>query len=212
MRVFIKNQISPIILFRGIFGGCVFLFLFCFLGCVSNFKKIDQRFYLLESRLNQKEEATEKSSFPQIVISDVRLPSYLDRPQIVSIFKKNQLTFSESERWGDSLKKDIVRVLRKNLMVTFPHSKVEAVPHYQRGKNSLFLTIEISSFAFYAGLGKVKLEADWSLVKDNQTLKTYTDSINFPLSKIRNTETVVSRMSDCLAELSNRIATTIKDF
>ena len=212
MRVFIKNQISPIILFRGIFGGCTFLFLFCFLGCVSNFKKIDQRFYLLESRLNQKEEATEKSSFPQIVISEIRLPSYLDRPQIVSIFKKNQLTFSESERWGDSLKKEIVRVLRKNLMLTFPHSTIEAVPHYQRGKNSLFLSIEINSFAFYSGLGKVKLEADWSLVKDNQSRKTYTDSINFPLGKRRDTETVVSRMSQCLAELSDRIAATIKDF
>ena len=212
MKALIKDKNFLTISLQGIFASCISLFLFCFLGCVSNYKKTEQRFYLLESRLNQKEKGVDITTSRHIVISDIRLPNYLDRPQIVSILKKNQLTFSESARWGESLKKDIVRVVRKNLMADFPHSNIEVVPHYQRGKDSLYISIEITSFAFDQGLGKVTLEAIWSLEKDNQSRKTYTDSISLPLGKSKDTERVVSKMSDCLGKLSDKIAMTIEEF
>ena len=212
MKAFVKNKIFPVICFRSIIRSGSLLITLCFLGCASNSKKIVERFYLLESRSYPKKEGYKKMTYPQIVISAIRLPSYLDRPQIVGIMGGNQVTFSERERWGDNLKRNIARVIRRNLMANFPHATIEAVPHYQRGKDSLFLSIEITSFAFDAGLGKVKLEAIWSLEKDNQSRKTYTDYISFPLGESKNTERIVSKMSDCLAELSNKIATRIEDF
>ena len=50
-----------------------------------------------------------------LVITDLRLPQYLDRPQIVSRGSDHRLHMTEHQQWGGNLRDDMTRVLAENL-------------------------------------------------------------------------------------------------
>ena len=50
-----------------------------------------------------------------VVVASVRLPQYLERPQIVTRSGDNRLQLAEFDQWGGNLYQDMTRVLAQNL-------------------------------------------------------------------------------------------------
>lgn len=93
-------------------GGCLF---------VSNSPV--PRFYILQAA--DKEHAEHKFYiYPEtlIAVGPVKIPDYLNRPQIVSINKHGMLSFAEFDRWGESLDSALARLINENLTLALPRN------------------------------------------------------------------------------------------
>ena len=69
---------------------------------------------------------------PGVVVAAVRLPEYLERPQLVTRSGDNRLQLEEFHQWGGNLGKDLTRVMAENLSLLLGSDAVVAAPHTQR--------------------------------------------------------------------------------
>jgi hypothetical protein len=63
-----------------------------------------------------------------IGVGPVKIPEYLDRPQMVTKDKKGTLKFDEFNRWGESLDLGLARLIREDLTVMLPGAKLTLYP------------------------------------------------------------------------------------
>lgn len=110
------------------FMACVF-FALAVCGCLSVPDSPDPKFYMLraidESRVTHKFSITPGKI---IGIGPVKIPEYLNRPQIVTRDSNNMLIFAQFDRWGESLDVGIGRLIRENLIIMLPGATLETFP------------------------------------------------------------------------------------
>lgn len=70
---------------------------------------------------------------PVVAVLRVRIPDYLDRPQIVSRNGSNALEVDDDDRWAEPLNESVPRVLAENLSHSLPGARV-VVPQEARGQ------------------------------------------------------------------------------
>jgi uncharacterized lipoprotein YmbA len=144
-----------------------------------------------------------------VAIGPVALPSYLDRPQIVTRSASNQVTIQEFERWAEPLPSSFARVLEQNLAASLG---VPAVVRYAAtGGLSNVLKLEVDVLRFEANAGReAELRARWNL-KDAHTRKTLLVRESRHTRPIADHDTAgaVSGLSECIGELSLEISRAI---
>ena len=116
-------------LYRMIGLGCVALLIS---GCISlpNIQSSpNPRFYML-SPINETQVSKKIDITPGVIIGvgPVKLPEYLDRPQMVTRDKEGTLKFDEFDRWGESLDLGIARLIREDLTVMLPSANLTLYP------------------------------------------------------------------------------------
>jgi uncharacterized protein len=101
-----------------------------------------------------------------IGIGPVRLPEYLDRPQIITRMDSNRLLLADSHRWVEPLADNLSRVIRENLSILLGTERflihpwpLAALPDYQ-------VIIEVVRFEGGES-GAAYLETVWS-IRDGQ--------------------------------------------
>ena len=87
------------------------------------------RFYML-SALDETQAGKKINITPGVIIGvgPVKIPEYLDRPQMVTTDKEGMLKFDEFDRWGESLDLGIARLIREDLTVMVPGTKLTLYP------------------------------------------------------------------------------------
>ena len=87
------------------------------------------RFYLLSAG-NETQVSKKINIAPGALIGvgPVKIPEYLDRPQMVTKDKEGILKFDEFDRWGESLDLGIARLIREDLTVMLPGAKLTLYP------------------------------------------------------------------------------------
>lgn len=148
--------------------------------------------------------ATKIQAPPTIVVREVTLPRYLDRPQIVTRTGEHRLRFAEYAHWGGDLREDITRVLAANLAPHLAGSAVLPAPTFVAVKPDLVVNVELLRFDA-ADDGQVHLVARWGvqggLVRE------------MALSRPRPGDAVdaalVGVMSELLGDLAAAIAPTL---
>ena len=88
------------------------------------------RFYLVTPL--EGAQAAAPAPGPGVVVAAVRLPKYLERPQLVTRSGDNRLQLEEFHQWGGNLGKDLTRVLAENLSRLLGSDAVVAAPHTLR--------------------------------------------------------------------------------
>ncbi len=183
-------------------------------GCVSAGPAT--RFYLLtpatESppQLPNPVDRTEKSV--TVVINDVRLPVYLDRPQIVTRDADNRLEFSEIEQWGGHLKDDMARVLAINLGRIMAGDRVVAAPYNLSVPPDYRVEVDVLGFERQPD-GRVALSAQWSVSRGVNGMLYSAAEGNYsgePLADTESYDRLVSSMSSVYGKLAQAIARSIR--
>ncbi|MCP4044155.1 MAG: hypothetical protein GY731_19745, partial [Gammaproteobacteria bacterium] len=64
-----------------------------------------------------------------VEVASLRLPQYLERPQIVTRSGKNRLELAEYHQWGGNIRKNMVRVMAKNLSQILATPNIAISPH-----------------------------------------------------------------------------------
>jgi uncharacterized lipoprotein YmbA len=155
------------IFFKGLMCVCFSLVLH---GCVSVADSPTPRFYTFQA-IDAAQVNTAFTITPEVIIGVglVKIPDYLDRPQIVTVGKDNLLTFAQFDRWGESLGAALTRLLREDLTVMLPAAKFTAYPwdwafpvKYQVVVEVIQLDSQLDKDLFFA--------AQWSII-DAQSAK-----------------------------------------
>lgn len=101
-------------------------------GCISlpnSPMSPNPRLYML-SAVEETQVSKKINITPGVIIGvgPVKIPEYLDRPQMVTKDKEGILKFDEFDRWGESLDLGLVRLVRQDLTVMLPGSRLVLYP------------------------------------------------------------------------------------
>ncbi len=173
-------------------------------GCVGGTSP-SSVYYVLTPAGQLQHQSSKMVSKIDVGVGPVKLPGFLDRPEIVTRQGENQLIVNEFHRWGDSLDAQINYVLAENLsarldtvnVVIYPWQRLFA-PEYQ-------IYIDFRQFDGRMG-GAVTLKAIWRVVDtaDDKRLITQQSLIVVPTGN-NSFESYVSAQNDALEKLTLEI-------
>jgi len=186
-----------------VLAGCFFF------GC----GKAGTRFYVLnplDSGAGLVSETDQKVRL-SIDVASLRLPQYLERPQIVTRSSGNRLVLAEYHQWGGNLRKNMIRILAKNLSRILDTPHIAISPHRPLNPPDFRVDLEVMQFERDAER-RVRLSAQWRL-SSGMDRKPVTTRITELLSPVvpagSDFEHTVSAMSTIFGELSQIIGEEI---
>ena len=185
------------------------LFVVILAGCASS---PSSKFYQLNPEHNKTSVTRDASPDQSIIITigPVRIPDYLDRPQIVTRSGKNELKFSEFYRWAGSLESDVNRVLAENISSLLPDNdnrfSVERWTPYQESEVPASYRVEVLVDHFEGTLGdSVLLKAQWRIFAKDRSLILEEGSGVREQVNGSSYDALVAAMSSALERLSRDI-------
>lgn len=183
-------------------------------GCASS---PSSKFYQLNPLQNSA--SITRDAFPEqnliIAIGPVRMPDYLDRPQIVTRTGKNELEISEFHRWAGSLERDVTRVLVEDISGLLPADRFSIVrwTPYPESQVPASYRVEVLVDRFEGTLGdSVLLKAQWEVFSQNRSLLLKRESLIREQINGGSYDALVAAMSSALERLSRDIAGGIRSF
>jgi uncharacterized lipoprotein YmbA len=181
-------------------------------GCASS---PSSKFYQLNS-LQNRTSITRDASLEQnliIAIGPVRIPDYLDRPQIVTRAGKNELRLSEFDRWAGSLESDVTCVLVEDISGLLPADRFSIVrwtPYLESQVPASYrVAVLVDRFEGTPG-DSVLLKAQWEVFTRNRSLLLKRESLIREQINGSSYDALVAAMSSALERLSQDIAGGIR--
>jgi uncharacterized lipoprotein YmbA len=168
------------------------------------------RFYMLEpiSALEHKS-STETAKKPVIVLSPVRIPHYIDRPQIVTATDKNVYQLSELNRWAEALDHNISRALAQNLTILVPAEVLSANTSTVADRVNFKVSVNILEF-HVDPQGQAGLRAQWQVARNDGMILSQQMSYRAPAST-SDYRIIVEALNDCLNRMSRDLAAKLQD-
>jgi len=177
-------------------------------GCSVGKKSTPSKFYVLSALPQDTAPLPEAlTNPPNVGVSQVRIPSYIDRPQITYRVGENEVHFSEFRRWGEPISDGVTRVVRQNLTKLLGVGRVAAFPWMQPYPRDLTLSVVVTDFG--AGTdGSAELCVIYRIAdeKNKDTLlvreATFTDATGGNLDDGK----AVAALSNVLAQFTRAVA------
>lgn len=185
--------------------GMFLIFVLVLGGCVSVSSSPSARFYTLGAIVDQANSKLETKGLI-IGVGPVKIPEYLNRPQIVTVNKDKTLSFSEFNRWAEPLDFALERILNEDLSVMLRGATVEMFPwdlavpvKYQVIANAIRLDNEFNE--------KLIFVVQWSIIDLEKKHAIFTKRSEFiqPINP-HNYYGLADALSKSVALLSKEIA------
>jgi len=179
-------------------------------GCFgSGGGKIATRYYLIDPIDSEPLNFTSENPLA-VEIIDVHLPQYLERFHIATRVGDNRLNFSESNQWGENLRKNLMRTMSRNLSrllstqdIGTPLKRSSSLPDYR---------VQIYIEQFEQDIDhKVKLSARWQISENesSEPLGIYSQEMVSSEIEGDDYDQMVTLMRQLYGELSSKIAESI---
>jgi uncharacterized protein len=183
-------------------------------GCVSLKRTPEARFYVLRA-LAEPPEAPAPGPGGLVGVLRVRLPGYLDRPQLVTETGGDRVAIDEYSRWAELLPPAVTRTLADNLAILLPESRVVSYPWRASEPVRCRVAVELQVLAPHSD-GTVRLEGRWALLPAASARPLVQRPVGLrrgpvPIGK-QGPEpgAAVEAMSQLLAELGREIAAGVR--
>ena len=172
-------------------------------GCGST----PTHYYVLTATTPVAKQANDQLS---IEINELRLPKYLEHPQIVSHSSANQLLLAEHDQWAGKLRDNMMRLLAKNLGNALGTSRIVIAPYRPSEPSTVRVMVEILRFERMAD-GVIALDAQWRLT-DGRTNRSMVSRVSHLRGERKTKEIapMVAAMSRVFGRFSQEIAAEIK--
>jgi len=145
-----------------------------------------------------------------IAIGPIEIPEYLDRAEIVTRAKENQLMISEFDLWGGSIKTEISRVLIENIGSLLDRDGLAVVAWKTTMPESYRVPVILYRFDAVQD-GSLTLRAQWAVFdKDGKSLLSFQEAIVTKPAKGSGYDVLVALMSEALGDLSKTIAENLR--
>jgi hypothetical protein len=144
-----------------------------------------------------------------IGVTPVRIPAYVDRPQIVTRKGPDEISLTEFDRWGEPLVDGVPRTIAENLGLLLPNDRVALLPWAGMRAPQYRVVVDVARFDGTLGPG-VLLEASWRILgAEGKTLREARFALSEPAAEPAYSA-LVAAMSRCLGGLSREIAAALK--
>lgn len=145
---------------------------------------------------------------PRIGLGPVKLPEYLDRPQIVSFTSPTRLSLSNTHRWAEPLQQSFERALLAQLALAVPEAQL--VPWPWRGAQPPPRQIAVQVERFERGAdGSLHLAARWTVQTPdvNGVPRVFDSAVALPVGGDANDyDALVAAASEAVGMLALDIA------
>lgn len=187
----------------------IFLLIPLLQGCIGGSTQ-DMNFYLLEPIGGDRQAigATTSQAKVTLALKPVRIPAYIDRPQIVTATGEHRYELDEFNRWAEHLDQNLTRVLQTNLMQLAPVTVLLANSTAQARTATIQVQVLISEFHIDPN-STARLTAQWFITDHEQTAnhksatyQTESESLDYSAR--------VTALNRCLDRLSEDIASHLK--
>ncbi|MDP0497764.1 MAG: PqiC family protein [Verrucomicrobiota bacterium JB024] len=200
---------------KTILAPLLFASLFALGGCSIGDSSSPSHFYVLTPIPEGTAPMSFEGEAPNVGLTRVQIPSFLDRPQIVLNTAANEVVYSEFNRWSEPLGQGIAETVRRNLLVLIGPGKVSAFPWMQSFPRDYNVQIVIQEFGAYTYLNEVKLRGVYRIEKlepkNRETVFVGEVAYTQPIAgETQNYEDIVGALSQTLARLSKDIASEIQ--
>lgn len=177
-------------------------------ACMRGNKSV--QFYRLNAGVAMIDAVQVDESTNQAVVGlgPIRIPDYLNRPQMVVAISDNQYQLSEEHRWAERLDQNISLALAKFLPSQLGSNRIVRYPWAQRQIVDYQVSIDIIEFNIDA-LGRSRLTAQWLIKRKDQSDISRRFDYQVPASTT-DYDVMVSAQSACLTKLGQDIAVTLR--
>jgi uncharacterized protein len=177
-------------------------------GCMGGSKPA--QFYMLNADSGVPGITRVPASVNEIMIGlgPIRIPEYLNRPQIIVAVTDNQYQLSEDHRWAERLDQNISLALIKALPHQLGTDRIVRYPWPQRQAIDYQVGIDILEFNVDAS-GQSRLIAQWFVKHKDETTIDKRSVYQFPASTT-DYAVMVKAQSQCLSKLGQEIAETLR--
>lgn len=162
------------------------------------------QFYLLEpiavAETSQADLAADK---PVLALVPVRIPRYINRPQLVTASGKNTYHLDELHRWAESLDDNITRVMLQDLGALMPADVVSTTSLLAR-QAKLRLSVNILEFHIDPQ-HQARLVAEWHLRRGNEAVLNRHTSYQVAVDG-DDMQQKIQALNQCLAQFNRDIA------
>jgi uncharacterized lipoprotein YmbA len=164
------------------------------------------RFYVLAPVVEPDGATREMVRTRAFGVGPVELPSYLDRPQLVSFTTANKVDISEFDRWAEPIEDNFTRVLGENLAALMPEARIETYPFSSTAPNALErqVVVQVSQFRLNAAR-QVEIKANWTVLEPGRRRGVARSFATLVPVEDQGTEAVVAAMSRAVGGLSRDI-------
>jgi len=176
-------------------------------GCIGG-KTPPSQFYLLEPINTSAGSVSAVAAKPLIALGPVKIPPYVDRPQIVTASAKNAYRLSEINRWAESLDDNISRVLAQNLMLLAPVGTVLVNASNRARQARLRVAVNILEFHVNPE-GQAGLTVQWQIFRGEELQLNRQVSYHTPASTT-DYSIMVAALNDCLNRMSRELAASLR--
>jgi len=146
-----------------------------------------------------------------LALGPVRLAPYLDRNDLAIRLSADEIRYSDGERWAEPLERNVTNVLASNLSRLLGTARVFAYPQPPGLLPAYQIDVEIGRLDTTRG-GEATLAAHWTIAElGTRDLLASRDSYLTRAAAGSGTPAAVAALSGVLAELSQEIASTVRD-
>jgi uncharacterized lipoprotein YmbA len=143
-------------------------------------------------------------------LGPVKLPPYLDRPEVVTRSSPNQLDISKTDRWGESLQNNFTSVLTRDLAAQIGTQQIVVFPWYSTTHIDLQVQVEVYRFETDSK-GNAQLSAKWTVHDGTGKNILYSAESNLMQpSKPGDTADAASALSRTVNDMSREIANMVQ--
>ncbi|HKN14327.1 MAG TPA: PqiC family protein [Candidatus Binatus sp.] len=141
-----------------------------------------------------------------IGLGPIKLPPYLDRPEIVTRMAPNRLELSKEDRWGESIQNGFTRAMERDLAAQAGTGQVIVFPWYNTVHIDMQVQIDVYRFET-DGQGTATLSAKWTILDSTGRNILYTVESNLTQpSKPGDMTDAAAALSRTIGDLSGQIA------
>ena len=145
---------------------------------------------------------------PLVGLGPVRIPAYLDRPQMVAAASGQEYRMSEAHRWAERLDENIARVSAQNLAALIPTDRILPHPWPREPRPEVQVAMTFQEL-HPDPQGIVRMSVLWTLRHGQNQTESHRFSCRQPASTTDYAQ-MVEVESQCLARLNREMATAIQ--
>jgi uncharacterized lipoprotein YmbA len=203
-----KFQVDCAVKCKSVFSFGIVVLTLLFSGCARESKPV--QFYMLnaDSGVTSATRPPASANEPLIGLGPIRIPEYLNRPQMIVAITENQYRLSENHRWAERLDQNISLALFKALPRQLGTDRIVRYPWPQQQSIDYQVGIDILEFNVGAN-GQSRLIAQWFIKRKDKPAVDKRSVYQFPASTTDH-EVMVKAQSQCLTKLGQEIAETLR--
>jgi uncharacterized protein len=203
-----KSGVDCALKCKSVFSSGIIVLTLLLCGCMRDSKPV--QFYMLnaDSGIAGTTRVPVSANAPLIGLGPIRIPEYLNRPQMIVAITDNQYQLSEDHRWAERLDQNISLALIKALPRQLGTDRIVRYPWPQRQAIDYQIGIDILEFNVDAS-GQSRLIAQWYVKRKDKSTIDKRSVYQFPASTTDHA-VMVKAQSQCLTKLGQEISLTLR--